>query len=63
MPSATLKSYSVGKNGKPKEVSTAVSITHNNARLYYHTDGETYYYVGNDASGNRIYQNARKVRV
>lgn len=62
MPTATLKSYTVGKNGKPKEVATSVSITHNNARLYYHTDGETYYFVGLDASGNRIYQNAKKAR-
>lgn len=60
MASATLKGFVKTANGA-KEVSTAATITHNNLRLYYHTDGETYYYTGDDASGNRIYRNARKV--
>jgi hypothetical protein len=62
MPTAILKSFTRKRNGKVQETSTTATITHNNRRLYHHTDGETYEYVGDDASGNRIYRNARKAR-
>lgn len=62
MPTTILKTYDTSGK-KPKETTLTVNVTHNNARVYYHTDGETYYYTGNDASGNRIYKNARKVRL
>lgn len=61
MPTTILKSFT--KTGaKVKETSVTASVTHNNARLYHHTDGKTYEYIGDDASGNRIYRDTRKVR-
>lgn len=61
MPTAILRSFT--KAGvKVKEVSTTATITHNNARLYHHSDGKTYEHVGVDASGNRIYRDARRIR-
>lgn len=61
MATTTLKS-TVKTGNKVKETTTVVNVTHSNRRLYTHTDGETYEYIGNDASGNRIYRNARKAR-
>jgi hypothetical protein len=55
--SATLQSVRKDTYTKRTDVSVPVTITHNSARLYYHTDGNVYEYVGNDASGNRIYRN------
>lgn len=62
MPTAILRNVVVMPRGKVKDRSQTVTITHSNKRLYHHTDGHTYEYVGNDASGNRIYRNTRKVR-
>lgn len=62
MPTITLVSNTRGANGKWKATTTTANVTHNNARLYYHTDRQTYEFVGLDASSNRIYRNAQKVR-
>lgn len=56
MPAATLKSISKDTYTKRSDVSVVATITHNNSRLYYHTDGNVYEYVGDDATG-RIYRN------
>lgn len=57
MPAATLQKVNKDSYTKRSDVSATATITHNNARLYYHTDGLVYEYVGDDASGNRIYRN------
>jgi len=63
MPSTTiLQGVSVDKTGKGRDLAQTVSVTHNNSRLYTHTDGETYEVIGVDASSNRIYRNTRTVR-
>lgn len=64
MPSTTiLQGVTVNKKtGAGKDTTQTVSVTHNNSRLYTHTDGETYERVGVDGSGNLIYRNTRIVR-
>ncbi len=62
MATTTLISTTRGPNGKPKEVIATVNVTHNNARLLNYTDGETYEFIRLDASANRVYRNARKIR-
>lgn len=58
MPTTTLRSR-VTVNGKQQNIAQVVNVTHNNARLYYHTDGQTYEFEGLDVSSNRIYKDAR----
>ncbi len=55
MPTAILRSQVPDKFGNVKNRDKSVSVTHNNARLF-HQNGRTYEYIGNDASGNRIYR-------
>jgi hypothetical protein len=59
MPTAILQDTSKKRDGNITLVPVTTTITHNNARLY-HENGKTYYYVGTDASGNRIYRNTAK---
>lgn len=61
MPTVTLKSFTVKTNGRIKETTTSAVVVHNNRRLYTHTDGLTYEFVGLDASGNRIYRDTRRM--
>jgi hypothetical protein len=57
MPTATLRSNDKrDKGGRSSSTDTSTTITHNNARLYNHSDGKTYEYVGDDLSSNRIYR-------
>lgn len=44
------------RGGRASNTDASTSITHNNARLYTHSDGKTYEYVGDDGSSNRIYR-------
>jgi hypothetical protein len=55
MPTAILQSDTKKKSGALATASVSKTITHNNGRLYYE-NGRTYEYIGNDASGNRIYR-------
>lgn len=62
MATTILQSRVKDAKGKVKDVSTTVNVTHNNARLLHHSDGETYEFIGLNASSNRIYRNTRKQR-
>lgn len=63
MPTTILQAIrSQGPGKRPKEVTSTVSVTHNNARLYNHTDSKTYEFVGVDASANRIYRDQSRPR-
>ena len=62
MPTAVLQSFSRDRT-KITPTSATATVTHNNSRLYNHSDGKTYEYVGNDSSGNRIYRDARRMRI
>jgi hypothetical protein len=59
VPTAILRGHDTSGSGKTTGKSAAAdvsaTITHNNARLHF-ANGRTYEYVGNDASGNRIYR-------
>jgi hypothetical protein len=57
MPTAVIQTNDKKRDGNVKIQSVTKSVTHNNARLFY-DGGRTYYYVGDDASGNRIYREA-----
>ncbi len=57
MPTATLQKIVKDGDKRASDFSESQTITHNNARLFYHTDGRPYEYVGNDVSANRIYRN------
>lgn len=57
MPSATLQKITKDGDKHPSDVSVVKTITHNNARLFYDTDGACYEFVGVDVSANRIYRN------
>lgn len=59
MPVAILRTESKRPDGRVKTTDTSKTITHNNARLY-HEGGRSYEYIGNDASGNRIYRDTSK---
>lgn len=59
MPVAILQSPDRKKTGNTKTTQVSKSITHNNSRLY-HEGGRTYEYIGDDASGNRIYRDTAK---
>jgi hypothetical protein len=58
MPTAILRTQTRKNDGRIKLTDTTKTITHNNARLY-HEGGRTYEYIGNDASGNRIYRDTK----
>lgn len=58
MPTAILQTFEKKRDGRLKDVSTTASITHSNKRLYT-ANGRTYEYVGDDASGNRIYRDTQ----
>jgi hypothetical protein len=57
MPTATLQAVTKNADKHPVDVSVSKTITHNNARLFYDTDGSVYEFVGVDVSANRIYRN------
>lgn len=57
MPTGTLQKIVKDADKKAADASETLTITHNSARLYYHTDGKPYEYVGVDGSSNRIYRN------
>lgn len=59
MPTANLLTQTATKSGSVKTTTVTKTITHNSARLY-HEGGRTYEYVGDDASGNRIYRDTKK---
>jgi hypothetical protein len=59
MPTAVLQTNNSNKTGNVKVTTVTKSITHSNARLY-HEGGRSYEYVGDDASGNRIYRDTKK---
>jgi hypothetical protein len=66
MPTTVLQSWTKGRDqGKvgPVDVSVTANVTTNNARLYYHTDGNVYERVGTDGSGNPVYRNQKRERV
>lgn len=58
MPTAILQSERRNKEGNRRIVRETRTITHNNRRLY-NERGRTYEYIGNDASGNRIYRDTQ----
>lgn len=58
MPTAILQSEIKARDGNRKTTSVTKTITHNNGRLY-HENGRTYYYIGDDANGNRIYKDTQ----
>ena len=58
MPTAVLQTNNKNRDGNVKATTVAKTITHNNARLY-HEGGRTYYYTGDDASGNRVYRDTQ----
>jgi hypothetical protein len=65
MPNTNLESRT-GKNNVTKpgvqvDQTTTVNVTTNNSRLYTHTDGVTYEYVG-DNGANRVYRDQRRAR-
>ena len=61
MPNTVLQSFT--KTGhKVKETTQTVNVTTNNLRLYHHTDGETYEFVGVNGNGERIYRNTKRIR-
>lgn len=59
MPTAILQTNTAKKSGNVTVTSVSKTITHNNARLY-HENGRTYEYIGNDASGDRMYRDTKK---
>lgn len=58
MPVAILQSNTKKRDGNLKVTEVSKTITHNNSRLY-HEGGRTYEYIGNDASGNRMYRDTQ----
>jgi hypothetical protein len=58
MPTAILRTQTRRPDGSVKTTTVTKSITHNNSRLY-HEGGRTYEYIGDDASGNRIYRDTK----
>jgi hypothetical protein len=58
----TLLSSSKNAKDKTVQTTTTANVTHNNARLLFHSDGHTYEFVGLDGSGNRIYRDTKKAR-
>ncbi len=59
MPTAVLQTNTGTKSGNVTVTSVTKTITHNSSRLY-HENGRTYEYVGNNASGDRIYRDTKK---
>lgn len=59
MPTAILQDNNRKRDGNLTTVQVTKTITHNSARLY-HENGKTYYFIGLDASGNRIYRDTAK---
>jgi hypothetical protein len=57
MPTATLQKIAKDTDKHSSDNSVSKTITHNNARLFYDTDGAVYEFVGVDVSANRIYRN------
>lgn len=55
MPTAVLVTDTKKKSGNLATVTVTKTITHNNSRLY-HEGGRSYEYVGNNASGDRMYR-------